>query len=402
MTEYRPIPDRREVFHEYASYAFSPESGVRPYDPDEHETPRANLGVRRGVFARDGDDRPRAVCKHYWFEGYVRGDRYPITGLASVATPPENRRSGDVRRLIAHSLEEYRDRGTVLTVLWPFNYRFYRRFGWETAHRIVTHEFDPAVLSFAKNAGATGTFSRVDPDEFETLEDAYAASPPTLAFDRTEGWWRHRIFEGYETDPFVYAYERDGSVVGYLIYQIDGEWGEKTMSVSELVAVDHEALLALLGFCYDHDSQVEDVELRVPSEFPLRDLSMDPEEIETTVENGPMVRIVDVETALAALAQPDANASITLEIEDPLADWNDGRFRLETANDRTVCERVDESVAVDPDATVDVAALSQMVVGSRSASALERTGRLEVGDSDVVAALEEAFPETQVYLGDRF
>lgn len=408
--EYRPVPDDREqraLFHEYRYYAFAAEEGVPAYDPDEHDTPRATLGARRGLYETAADDEPRAVCRHYWLAARVRGDDRPVAGLASVATPPEHRRQGYVRRLLEASLAEYRDRGDLLSLLWPFRYRFYRRFGWDTANRIVTHECDPEVLSFARRADRSdrpGSFRRLEADEYAALEPVYEAHREryALALERDEEWWRHRIFGGGETDSFVYAYERDGRVAGYLVYTIDGtDRDERTMRISEHAAVDREALLALLSFVADHDSQVQSVRVRAPEAFPLRDLAVDPDEIETTVETGPMVRIVDVAAALAALTYPDANASLTIAVDDPLAEWNDVTFALEVADGTGRCKRV-EPTPDEPDATLDVGALSQLVVGARSATDLERTGRLETAGSAVTTTLEELFPETEVYLGHFF
>ena len=423
MTDYRPIPndrDQRALFHEFRSYAFRAEEGVPAYDPDEHDTPRATMGARRGLYeTADGEgdsdadtdtDELRCACRHYWLAARVRGDDHPVAGLASVATPPEHRRQGYVRRLLEASLAEYRDRGDRFSLLWPFRYRFYRQYGWETANRIVTHECDPEVLSFARRADRSdrpGSVRRLEADEYAALEPVYEAHRDrySLAFARDEAWWRHRIFGGGETDPFVYAYERDGRVAGYLVYTIDGEWSDKTMRISEHAAVDREALLALLSFVSDHDSQVQSVRFRAPAAFPLRDLATDPDEIETTVETGPMVRIVDVAETLAALSYPDATASLTLAVDDPLAEWNDGRFALEVADGSASCERLESTPDVpetDLDATLDAGALSQLVVGSRSAAALERTGRLETADSGVTATLDDLFPKTEVYLGHFF
>ncbi|GAB3663685.1 GNAT family N-acetyltransferase [Halopiger thermotolerans] len=420
MSDYRPLPDDREhraLFHEFRSYAFRPEEGVPAYDPDEHDTPRAILGARRGLYDSEGEedeeseageDELRAVCRHYWLAARVRGEDRPVAGLASVATPPEHRRQGYVRRLLADSLAEYRERGDLFSLLWPFRYRFYRRFGWDTANRIAIHEFEPGVLSFARRADRPGTFRRLEADEYAALEAAYESRREryALGLARDEDWWRHRVFGGGETDPFVYAYERDGEVVGYLVYTVDDGREGKTMRISEHAAVDREALLALLSFVADHDSQVRRVRLRAPESFPLRDLATDPDEIETTIETGPMVRLVDVAPTLAALASPaaDASTSLTIAVDDPLAEWNDGTFALESeAGDGTVdCERVEAGPDTDPDAALDIGALSQLVVGARSATALERTGRLEASSPDATATLADLFPETDVYLGHFF
>jgi predicted acetyltransferase len=409
MVSYRPIPDERDVFHEYSSYAFRPAEGVPAYDPDEHETPRATLGSRRGVYEADAADdaEPRCVCRHYWLESRVRGDVHRTAGLASVATPPEYRRQGYVRQLLARSLAEYRDHDVRFSVLWPFRYRFYRQYGWDTCNRIVTHECDPSVFSFASDAidRDAGSFRRLEADEYESLEPAYGAHADQygLALERDEDWWRYRALGGSDRDPFVYAYERDGRVAGYLVYTIDDDSDGPTMAVSELAFVDHEALLALLSFCYDHKSQVERVQLRLPADVPIRDLARDPDEIDTAVDDGPMVRLVDVSTALSALSYLDRNGALTIAVEDPLVDWNEGTFALEVSGGNGTCKRLsDATERSEADVSLDIAALSQLAVGARSATALERTGRLEATGSDAVATLTKLFPETDVYLGEFF
>ncbi|ELY62055.1 GNAT family N-acetyltransferase [Natronolimnohabitans innermongolicus] len=425
MVDYRPIPDERDVFHEYRSYAFRPEGGVPTYDPDEHEAPRDTMGSRRGIFA-DGADataadvesaKPRSVCRHYWLESRVRGDAHRTAGLASVATPPEFRRRGHVRQLLAHSLAEYRDRNVRFSILWPFRYRFYRQYGWDTANRIVTHECEPATLSFTANAVAEddGRFRRLEADEYDRLEAAYDAHRRryALSLERDAGWWRHRIFGGHDRDPFVYGYERDGEIEGYLVYAIDGENGDgggaddRTMAVSELVARDHETLLALLAFCHRHESQVGRVRLRVPESVPLREIARDPDEIETTVSDGPMVRLVDVAEALSALSSPtptdrDAHSPLTVAVDDPLADWNDGTFRLAPPGEGEPCAPADGTDPADADVRLGIAALSQLVVGVHGAAHLERVGRLEASESTAVETLEVLFPETDVYFGHYF
>jgi predicted acetyltransferase len=401
MVEYRPVSDDSETFHEYRSYAFRPEEGVPAYDPDEHAEPRDTRGDRRGIYV-DGDARPRTTCRHYWLETDVRGDVHPTAGLASVATPPEHRRKGYVRDLLRHSLAEYRDRGDRFSILWPFRYRFYRRYGWDTANRIVRHGFDPDAMSFARDAADGGAFRSLDTDEYRVIEPVYNAASEGLATARSEWWWRHRVFAGHDVDPFVYAYERDSETAGYLVYTISGTEGERTMAVSELAAVDADALLALLGFCADHDSQVERVELRASEAVPVRELAADPDEIETRVENGPMVRIVDVVETLSVLSVPSGDAALTLAVEDPMVGWNDDVFELEASGGRLNCRRLSETTDASPDATLDVGALSQLVVGTRSATDLERIGRLETPDSRAVTTLEALFPESDVYLGHHF
>lgn len=409
MTEYRPIPEsRRDVLFEYTSYAFNPTDGPPEYDPDEHDTPRARMGSPRGLYP-DGapaDADPLSVCKHHWFDAHVRGDFHPVPGLSAVATPPEHRRSGHVRELLAAALAEYRDRGDRFSVLWPFKYRFYRQYGWDTCNRRLTIECDPEALSFATTGrdegGDGGRYRPIEADEYDRLIPAYEADAGryALSIDRSEAWWRHRVFERWDEDPFVYAWERAGEVRGYLVYRIDGEWGDRTMHVDELAATDGEAYRRLLAFCADHDSQVETVRFDEPVDSLLPDIAADPDELDRELEDGPMVRIVDVAPALSALSYPPIDERVTLGVSDPLADWNDGVFVLEAAEGAATCKRIEASPN-EADVRLAVAALSQLAVGARSARRLEQTGRLE-GSRTAVDALGRAFPETPIYLRDGF
>ncbi|ADD07080.1 GNAT family acetyltransferase [Natrialba magadii ATCC 43099] len=416
MVDYRPLRDG-EAFHEFRQYAFGPSTGIEPYDPDEHETPRDRRGSRRAIYEDESatDSDARSICRHYWLETHVRGDTHPTAGLASVATPPEFRRQGYVRDLLAHSLDEYRERGCRFSVLWSFSYGFYNTYGWDTSNQLAHHAFDPDLLSFASAAidasDATYSYQPLESDAFARLQSVYETHTEryALAIDRGEWWWRHRVFEGHDVDPYVYAAERDGDTVGYLVYGFDShgdsELGERTMVVSELVGEDHEAFLALLAFCHRHASQVEEVVLELPPEAPFRETVHAPDEVETTIETGPMVRVVDVAETLSALSySQDVETTCSLSVTDPLAEWNNGTFELSVRDGSAVCERVrdagDERDSI-ADACLDSAALSQLVVGARSARKLARTNRLEAAD-EVVSELARLFPETGVYFGDHF
>ncbi|MCU4752772.1 GNAT family N-acetyltransferase [Halobacteria archaeon AArc-curdl1] len=420
MTEYRPIPeDQREIFHEYVSYAFSPQEGPPVYDPDEHATPRNRLGTQRGLFESGApeDANPLCVCRHYWFNTRIRDGSYLTPGLSAVASPPEHRRTGYVRELLEYSLEEYREREAPFSVLWPFSYRFYRQYGWDTTNRYLTVECEPERLSFARNrlerTVNNHQFRALDADEYAALESVYERHGERYdcTIERDADWWRYRVFEEWQTDPFVYVWERDGETAGYIRYVIDGDWGERSMRVSELVATDLEGFLALLAFCHDHDSQVTEVRIRLPVDTPLFDIATDPDELEVEYHTGPMARIVDIERALSALPYPTGfETTITLAVTDPLVDWNDGTFELAVAHGTGSCRRlemgesVDSTVASDgseTDVTLDIATLSQLAIGARSVDALKRAGRLEA-EAKPIETLETLFPERNIFLDEGF
>lgn len=397
--EYRRMgSDEESLFDSYMKYGFRPERGPPEYDPDDVRRPK---GARRGLF-QPGDETPVSVCRHYWLDFSVRGQSLPGAGLTSVITPPEHRRDGHVARILRDALAEYRERERLLSVLWPFDYGFYRAFGWDTTHEKRVYECPPSALAAAADRVEGGAYREVALDELSVLESAYEAdaSRYSLTIDRGEEWWRHRVCRAHPDDPFVYRWVRDGTTEAYVVYEFEGDYHDRTMVVREIAYADVEGLDAALAFCYDHDSQADRVRIDAPNDPVLQDRLTTPDAVDCELQTGAMVRIVDVAETLSSLPYPDVETQVTIAVTDGTADWNDETFVLDVTSDHATCRPASDDR--DPDAELDVATLGQLVVGYRSATALARSGRIETASPAVTETLAELFPETTVYLRDRF
>lgn len=397
MPEYRPIPDDRDDDHgRVLSYAFDSASG--PFDPDrdvdERRERRWAFGEDYGLF--DGDALVSCVT-HLPFTARVRGAWLPVGGISGVATPPEYRREGYVGETLAATLADYRDRGWPLAALRPFDEPFYARYGWATCATRQVATVEPSALAPATSA-ASGSFRRVEPSDAEVLQPAYESwlDGVTLATERTTEWWRDRVFVGHEHDRYGYAWERDGEVKGYLVFDVTSSG---TLEAREVAFADHEAYLNLLRFCRDHDSQVDEVKLHGFGHERLLDVVTDRDALTLETRPGHMVRIVDVPAALAALPfTADVESDLVLGVADYHAEWNDGRFAVRVADGGASVTPTD----ADPDVRLDVGTLSQLLVGHANPSWARAAGDLSVADPATVDTLAALFPRTRRYLPERF
>ena len=281
----RLLPDaHREAFREMVLYAFQPARGPDwdEFDPDDEVDPMTRYGLYDVAPETPDDDLATddlvAVCGSYDFTTRVRDDWHVAGGVSAVASPPEHRRTGNVATMLDELLATYRAAGTAFSVLWPFEYEFYRRFGWAKANDGLRVTVPPEELA-ALCPEPAGEFRRLAADDWEavaTVHEAWATE--TLGVRRSEGFWRDRMFTGWREDPFVYGWERDGDLRGYVFYRVeDGDdFGDRTMVVSELAGVDREAMDHMLRFCRNHDSQVSAVRLRLPADDPVLDRLTDP------------------------------------------------------------------------------------------------------------------------------
>lgn len=397
MLEYGPIPDdRQDEFRSLVTYGFLPERGPRSFDPEDEIPVPAQVGESRGLY-EDGD--LVCGCKRYPFRAHLADEVRSMTGVSIVATPPEHRRRGLARRLMAESLMEDRERGITLTALWPFEHSFYARLGWALVGTYGLSECPPAALAGTREH-RSGRFIRLGADDWQRAASVLQAvgEPYALSIDRSEEWWRKRIFSGWEEDPFVYGWECEGELRGYLVYQFDADGDDRTLRVWELAAAEHEARTNLLGFLADHDSQVKTIRLYGPPETGLFDLVDDPGKIEVKMKPGPMLRLVDIREAIEAWTFPPIDDQFTLAVEDPLVDWHDGIFQVSVSGGVVSVRETDEP----PEVTIGIGPLTQLYVGYRSLRELEEADACSISSPEAAELLAEAFPTRDVFLREGF
>jgi len=397
MPDYRPVPEDQEDDHaRIARYAFDAESG--PFDPEEADTDDSywSFADYYGVF--EGDEL-LTTSGHIEFTARLRGNWVSLAGVAAVASPPEHRRKGLVADLLAASLSDYRERGWPISALRPFEESFYGTYGWATGVRYRTATVEPGALApAAELVGDEGRFVRLRAADHERLHDAYAAwtDGVTLATRRSDDWWRERILGAPDGEPYCYGWERNGTVRGYLVYEVTDD---RTLRAQEVAAADDEAYLHLLRFCYNHDSQVNEVELYGPESEFLIDVVDDRDALTVEEAAGQMVRIVDVPPALEAPEYRGVeDARVVLDVTDDTADWNDDRFALAVADGTATVERTDD----DPDATVGIGTLSQLLVGHLPVDRARLVGDLTVGRPGAAEELQRLFPTTETFLPEAF
>lgn len=398
MSTYRVVPDeRRDDYRRILQYAFQFESGPELDEPtDEWPSP---LFEPRAVF--DGEDIC-AVCKLYSPEMFLHDEYTTVGGIGGVATPPERRREGHVRTMLRHTLEEYRENGVTLTVLWPFSTPFYRNLGWGVANKFGVYEIPLDQLSFAR--GAEGEVTRLTPEDWERLRQVETAfgEGVGLSMRRSEAWWRDRTLADWAGTgtPYVYGYERDGELCGYALYTVDTNDGDRRLKVVDLAHTDDDAFFGLLDFFSNHDSQADRVDIRRAWHRPLLDYLPDPNAAEATVHTGSMVRLTDVAAGLETYPWPaELDTRFDLQVSDSLLDANDGTF---TVTVRDGAATVDPDSAADPDIAVDIATLSQLFVGTYDLAEAERFETVSVETPALRETLAEAFTSRPVCLREFF
>ncbi|ANY67924.1 hypothetical protein BBD42_16675 [Paenibacillus sp. BIHB 4019] len=336
-------------------------------------------------------------------EIWVQGKPFAMGGLAGVATWPEARRLGCVSDLLKRSLELMKGAGQTVSMLHPFAFAFYRKFGWEMTVERKAYTIAAGQLPLRK--ATSGRMQRLAEVDSALLDQVYAkfVSRYTGTLVRTSEWWAQRILN--KPGHTAVYYNADDEVAGYVSYQIEN----RKMTIHELAVPTEEARTAIWTFISNHDSMLDEVTVTVASDDPLPFLLPDPR-IKQELQSYFMTRIVDAEAFVSEypFASGEQEEALELDLTDAHAEWNNGQFRLtfDAAGSARLTRTGEEQpgskqAQAVPQLALDIQTLSALLLGGRKASWLAEAGRI-TGDTEAAALLERRIPQHKTFLMDFF
>ncbi len=241
-------------------------------------------------------------------EAYFGGRAVPIAGIASVGVAPEARGRGVASALLEHLHGIARSRGAAIAMLYAFEQAFYARLGYgpvTTSGRLV---FAPESVPRAWVGAEAFAAAAADRPALEALYERVA--------ERTTSWLRRprALWNAKWLDErnHVLAVGPRTAPRGYVVFSYEQAepHARTTILVEELVAEDTEAKRALYGVLGAQRAQVEEIELAIDLDDPIPYALVDADRRrhgDAAVEHrigdltaGPMVKVLDLERALAA------------------------------------------------------------------------------------------------------
>ncbi|MEO3780105.1 GNAT family N-acetyltransferase [Micromonospora sp. B11E3] len=347
--------------------------GSDPQPPPDATT-RARPGMTGyGAFDPAGRLCGKAVDLHHeqWWSGRT-------VSAVGVAVAPEARGRGVARALLAALLRGARERGAAVSALYPTTTGPYRACGWEVAGTLRTVDLAAADLP------------RHRPAPHLSVRAAGAEDMPAVAglYERVA---RHRrgmltrrgeLFDhlgattALPTDG-VTLVEDAGELVGYASWDRGrGGYGpDSVLTVEDVLATTADAVRELVSVLARWRSVAPTLRLRlldgdaVTAQLPL-------ETVREHRQQPWMHRPVDVTRAVRERGwPPHARGVVDFTLDDDLADWNTGAWRLEVADGAAELR----PATGEPALHLSMRGFAQLYAGATTAESLVHAGQLRHG-----------------------
>ena len=355
----------------------------------------------RSIAAFEGSDIV-ATAGAFTFELSVPGGRLPTAGVTYVGVRATHRRRGLLSTMMRDQLHDIHRRGEPIAALWASEAAIYGRFGYGVASQLLRIEIDRVDARVRTDVADDPSLRlrQVTPGEvasdIEQIELALVDRRPGQ-FVRDKRWIdtlvadpksRHGSMSSLRG---ILAYDGDDAV-GYAVYRSKNDAVRPHMLPNgEVIVFAQAALNPAADVALTRSLLSLDLMRRVrwwnrPVDSSLPHLLTDARQARTTVLDGLHVRVVDLPTALEA-RRYTGPVDVVLEVEDPICDWNSGRWHLRGDRDSSRCTRTDDDAAI----RLSMEDLGAVFLGGTSLATLADAGRVKAADEESLVRTSEAF-----------
>jgi predicted acetyltransferase len=241
-------------------------------------------------------------------------------------------------------------------------------------------------------AASDGTIRLLRPDEIDDAvrpiyESAARRRPGILS--RPDSWWRRYLgdaLNGLKPSHVVVHVDANGTADGYAHYDVawNDDWSGGKGEIHDIVGTTDAAELALWAYLLDIDLVRTWKADERPLDDVLRAAVVDRRAYSTkSVDDEQWVRVVDVDTALAARTYNDVNGSVTIEVTDAVIAGNNGSWIIDSGGAQRTRDEAELSV--------DISTLSAAYLGGTAWHTLAAAGRAEVRNEKAITIADNLF-----------
>jgi predicted acetyltransferase len=314
------------------------------------------------------DDNIQAAVDGRFFEIFIRNQLFKCAGIAFVMTSPVYRRKGLVNKLMNILLRKMKDDGYIYSALWPFEHKFYGKFGYASVEKAISYKIKPSNIRRDIQKDEKISIIRYDhTKDFEKLDKIArnAVNKYTRIIGKEDAW----KLRSYPQRFKMYLFERGDEPVGYFCFKLKktGEH-QHDMNILDLAYTDISTKKTILSFLRNFDSDIKHILVNLPYEEEILSYLVDYNTEHKFASWPGMLRVLDLKMCFEGLNYPTKiSTTLYLKLEDKIIQENTGTWKLNINKGKcVVLKTTEEDVSKDRILEISVNKLTQLLAGYAS------------------------------------
>ena len=394
--EFRPMTDEeRPAYKQLMQYAFADENPNTEQKEDENPDP---LQPQWSLCAFDGDQMV-ASSGAFPFKVRFNGATMAAAGVTAVGTNPGYRRQGLVRELMTRILHQEHEKGVPVAILWASMGAIYQRFGYGLATTHLNYDIDVRYTRFQHGDAPNGYTRLLEKEEaMPVVTELYRqfSGQRNLMIHRAPAMWDGMLpaKEKFKSHIAVFYDERD-QPRAYCLYRTKAmENGQETgpwqqLDLYDFCWLDMNSYRGIWSYLSSHDLVAKIIWTAVPEDDPATGLLLEPRMLQRKTSDGIWMRVIDVESVLAARPYACPGEAVLSVADDDLCPWNNGCYRIASNGREVEVERLMTDSEVDME--ISIHALASLTSGHSTASWLGRIGRSRIHRPERMPMIDAMF-----------
>ena len=288
---------------------------------------------------------------------YINKTPVSMGYISGAATLPEHRYKGCMNALIPYAFEQMLRRGQKISMLIPFSYEFYEKYGFKLCYNFRNYNLNISDI-LPDASGYRYRRGNITPDDIQAMDSIYkqfTTGKNAFVLRDAHNW--HLILEDLifnDGGDVCFCVDAHGNRTGYMMYIKD----DRHIKVSELAYTDSESQRALSAFAKTMYSEADCVSINATQ----NDMSFDSlcsNRAEISVIPFAMARITDVSYILSLFARRvPSGESVSIGVEDNYILQNNGTYIIKDG-----IIRKEDGFAAESTAQTDIQTLTQLAMG---------------------------------------
>lgn len=315
--------------------------------------------------------------------------------VGGVASRPEYRRSGGVRKTFNAVFENALKKDCAISILYPFSIAYYNKFGYESILKCFNAKCSFKAFERLERFSGVTLATEAHSEELSGIYERIGEKT-NLMFKRENG--KGFCLTPYNSMKYTY-FLKDGESEGYVLLSPDR--AARTIYIKEILFSDKNALTKLLGFLRTYDGNYDTVIFeKLPLNTPFFNFIDDENRLvsRTLFYNG-AARILDFEAVLKANTYPNEKGRFSIRLTDNEIERNNGIFTVDY--EKGQC-RISKNETEEYDISLDMLSASRIILGREGLNKTDLEFMKNVEIKNDITDFLKAFPKRATMFYDDF